>query len=230
MLKLVMVRHGQSEYNLENKFTGWRDVNLSEQGIGEAHEAGSLLKAGGYTFDVAYTSVLRRAIKTLWIVLEELDHMWIPVHCSWRLNERHYGALQDLDKSATARKYGDEQVHIWRRSFDIPPPALTEDDPRHYGEDPRYGNLEPGELPRAESLKDTLSRVLPYYHDAIYPSLKEGKHVIIAAHGNSLRALVKHLDNVSDEEIPKLEIPTGIPLVYEFDARLRVLGHYYLQK
>ena len=230
MLKLVLLRHGQSAYNLENKFTGWRDVDLSDQGIREAHEAGALLKAGGYTFDVAYTSVLRRAVKTLWIVLEELDLMWIPVHCNWRLNERHYGALQDLDKKATADKYGEQQVHIWRRSYNIPPPPLRDDDPRRYTDDPRYRNLEPGELPKSESLQDTLTRVLPCYHDAIYPSLKEGRHVIIAAHGNSLRSLVKHLDNVSDEKITELEIPTGTPLVYEFDTSLRVIRHYYLHK
>lgn len=230
MLKLVLLRHGQSAYNLENKFTGWKDVDLSDQGIREAHEAGALLKAGGYTFDVAYTSVLRRAIKTLWIVLEELDLMWIPIHCSWRLNERHYGALQDLDKKATADKYGEQQVHIWRRSYNIPPPPLSDDDPRQHIDDPRYRNLEPGELPKSESLQDTLVRVMPFYHDAIYPSLKEGKHVIIAAHGNSLRALVKHLDNVSDEKIPELEIPTGTPLVYELDSNLRVIRHYYLHK
>ena len=230
MLKLVLLRHGQSAYNLENRFTGWRDVDLSDQGIREAREAGALLKAGGYTFDVAYTSVLRRAVKTLWIVLEELDLMWIPVHCTWRLNERHYGALQDLDKKATADKYGDEQVHIWRRSYNTPPPPLEDDDPRQHADDPRYRNLEPNELPRSESLQDTLVRVLPCYHDAIYPSLKEGRHVIIAAHGNSLRALVKHLDNVSDEKITQLEIPTGTPLVYEFDTNLRVIRHYYLRK
>lgn len=230
MLKLVLLRHGQSAYNLENKFTGWKDVDLSDQGIREAHEAGALLKAGGYTFDVAYTSVLRRAIKTLWIVLEEMDLMWIPIHCSWRLNERHYGALQDLDKKATTDEYGERQVHIWRRSYNIPPPPLSDDDPRQHIDDPRYRNLEPGELPKSESLQDTLVRVLPSYHDAIYPSLKEGKHVIIAAHGNSLRALVKHLDNVSDEKIPELEIPTGTPLVYEFDSNLRVIRHYYLHK
>lgn len=230
MLKLVLLRHGQSIYNLENKFTGWRDVDLSEQGIREAHQAGASLMAAGFAFDVAYTSVLRRAIKTLWVVLEELDLMWIPVHCSWRLNERHYGALQDLDKKATAEKYGDEQVHIWRRSYDIPPPALSDEDPRQHRDDPRYRNLEPGELPRSESLLNTLTRVLPFWHDAVYPSLKEGKHVMIAAHGNSLRALVKHLDNISDDEITGLEIPTGVPLVYEFDTDLRVLGHYYLPK
>jgi len=230
MLKLVLLRHGQSIYNLENKFTGWKDVDLSAQGISEAHEAGATLKAAGFAFDVAYTSVLRRAIKTLWVVLEELDLMWIPVHCTWRLNERHYGGLQDLDKKATAEKYGDEQVHVWRRSYDVPPPALSDDDPRCHRNDPRYRNLEPGELPRSESLRSTLTRVLPCWHDAIYPSLKEGKHVVIAAHGNSLRSLVKHLDNVSDDEITKLEIPTGVPLVYEFDADLRVLRHYYLHK
>jgi len=227
MLKLVLLRHGQSAWNLENRFTGWTDVDLSDQGLREAHEAGRLLKAEGYTFDVAYTSVLRRAIRTLWIVLDELDLMWIPVHCSWRLNERHYGALQGLNKKATADKYGLEQVHIWRRSYNTSPPPLAETDPRHPSHDSRYLHLKE-ELPKTESLRDTLNRVLPYWHDAITPTLRQGKKVIVSAHGNSLRALVKHLDNISDEDIPGLDIPTGIPLVYELDDGLRALTHYYL--
>ena len=227
MVKLVLLRHGQSAWNLENRFTGWTDVDLSEQGVQEAREAGKLLKAGGYIFDVAYTSVLKRAIRTLWIVLDDLDLMWIPVHCSWRLNERHYGALQGLNKKATADKYGLEQVQIWRRSYDTSPPPLAETDPRDSTNDPRYVHLKE-ELPVTESLKDTLKRVLPYWHEAVTPALKQGKRVVISAHGNSLRALVKHLDNISDEDIPTLEIPTGAPLVYELDDRLRALTHYYL--
>jgi 2,3-bisphosphoglycerate-dependent phosphoglycerate mutase len=228
MLKCVLLRHGQSLWNLENRFTGWTDVDLSDQGVREAHEAGSLLKAQGYTFDVAYTSVLRRAIRTLWIVLDELDLMWIPVHCSWRLNERHYGALQGLNKQATADKYGLEQVHIWRRSYNTSPPPLADTDSRHPSHDPHYLHLAKGQLPQTESLRDTLNRVLPYWRQAIIPTLSRGKRVIISAHGNSLRALVKYLDNISDEDIPQLNIPTGIPLVYELNDRLRVLTHYYL--
>jgi len=227
MLKLVLLRHGQSTWNLENRFTGWTDVDLSDQGVREAHEAGRLLKTEGCTFDAAYTSVLKRAIRTLWIVLDELDLMWIPVHSSWRLNERHYGALQGLNKKATADKYGLEQVHIWRRSYDIAPLPLTETDPRNPSSDPRYLHVK-DELPKTESLRDTLNRVLPYWHEAITPTLRQGKKVIISAHGNSLRALVKYLDNISDEDIPKLDMPTGIPLVYELDERLRALTHYYL--
>jgi len=227
MVKLVLLRHGQSAWNLENRFTGWTDVDLSDQGIREAREAGRQLKAEGYTFDVAYTSVLKRAIRTLWIVLDDLDLMWIPVHCSWRLNERHYGALQGLNKKATADKYGLEQVQIWRRSYDTSPPPLEETDPRDSTNDPRYAHLK-DELPKTESLRDTLKRVLPYWHEVIIPTLKEGKKIIISAHGNSLRALVKHLDNISDEDIPTLEIPTGAPLVYELDDRFRAVTHYYL--
>lgn len=228
MSKLVLLRHGQSLWNLENRFTGWTDVDLSDQGIREAHQAGMLLKSEGYMFDVAYTSVLKRAIRTLWIVLDEMDLMWIPVYCSWRLNERHYGALQGLNKKATAEKYGIEQVHIWRRSYDTPPPPVSETDPRHPVFDPHYAHLKKEELPATESLKDTLKRVLPYWHEAIVPSLRQGKKVIISAHGNSLRALVKYLDNISDDDIVELNIPTGIPLVYELDDHLRVITHYYL--
>jgi 2,3-bisphosphoglycerate-dependent phosphoglycerate mutase len=228
MLKLVIIRHGQSIWNLENRFTGWTDVDLSDQGVKEAHEAGKLLKAEGYTFDIAYTSVLKRAIRTLWIVLDILDLMWIPVHCSWRLNERHYGALQGLNKKATIERYGAQQVHVWRRSYDTPPPGSAEMDPGHARHDPRYLFLKNGELPETESLKDTLNRVLPYWDEVIAPSLRQGKKVIISAHGNSIRALVKYLDQISDEDISELNIPTGIPLVYEFDDDLRARGHYYL--
>ncbi|MCX7669345.1 MAG: 2,3-diphosphoglycerate-dependent phosphoglycerate mutase, partial [Anaerolineae bacterium] len=215
MIKLVLLRHGESDWNKENRFTGWTDVDLSEKGIAEAHEAGKLLREGGYVFDVAYTSVLKRAIRTLWIVLDELDQMWIPIYNTWRLNERHYGALQGLNKAETAEKFGDKQVLIWRRSYDIRPPALTPDDPRYPGNDPRYAHLSKDELPLTECLKDTVARFLPYWHETIAPALKEGKRAIIAAHGNSLRALVKYLDNISDEDIIELNIPTGIPLVYE---------------
>jgi len=228
MKKLVLLRHSQSLWNLENKFTGWTDVDLSDQGIREAHQVGKVLKAEGYTFNVAYTSVLKRAIRTLWIVLDEMDLMWIPVHRSWRLNERHYGALQGLDKKATAQKYGAEQVHIWRRSYDVRPPALAVADPLHPRFDLRYADLKEEELPCTESLKDTLNRVLPYWHNAIVPSLREGKMILISAHGNSLRALVKYLDNVSDEDIMELNFPTGIPLVYELDDDLRTRTHYYM--
>lgn len=226
--KLVLLRHGQSLWNLENKFTGWTDVDLSKQGIGEAHQAGMLLKSEGYEFDVAYTSLLKRAIRTLWIVLDELDLMWIPVHRSWRLNERHYGALQGLNKKTTAKKYGVKQVQIWRRSYDIPPPALSKKDHKHPRFDPRYARLKEEELPSTESLKDTLKRVLPYWHEEILPSLMQGKRVIISAHGNSLRSLVKYLDDISDADIPNLNVPTGVPLVYEFDDKLQVKSHYYL--
>lgn len=228
MIKLVLLRHGESDWNKENRFTGWTDVDLSEKGIAEAHEAGKLLREGGYLFDVAYTSVLKRAIRTLWIVLDELDQMWIPIYNTWRLNERHYGALQGLNKAETAEKFGDKQVLIWRRSYDIRPPALTPDDPRYPGNDPRYAHLSKDELPLTECLKDTVARFLPYWHETIAPTLKAGKRVIISAHGNSLRALVKYLDNISDADIIELNIPTGIPLVYELDDDLKPLRHYYL--
>jgi 2,3-bisphosphoglycerate-dependent phosphoglycerate mutase len=228
MHKLVLLRHGESTWNLENRFTGWTDVDLSERGTVEAHRAGLLLKADGYIFDVAFTSVLKRAIRTLWIALDEMDQMWIPVHNSWRLNERHYGALQGLNKAETAAKYGDAQVKIWRRSYDIQPPALTQDDPRWPGRDPRYHQLPPHDIPLTECLKDTVGRFLPYWHDAIAPVIKSGERVIIAAHGNSLRALVKYLDNISEEAIVELNIPTGVPLVYELDADLKPMKHYYL--
>jgi 2,3-bisphosphoglycerate-dependent phosphoglycerate mutase len=228
MQKLVLLRHGESAWNKENRFTGWTDVDLSEKGCQEALEGARSLKADGYTFDVAYTSVLKRAIRTLWIVLDEMDLMWIPVCRSWRLNERHYGALQGLNKSETAAKYGEQQVKIWRRSYDIQPPALTADDPRYPGHDPRYRQLTPQELPLTECLKDTVARFLPYWHETIAPAVRQGRKVLIAAHGNSLRALVKYLDNVSDDEIVGLNIPTGIPLVYELDDALRPIRHYYL--
>ena len=228
MHKLVLLRHGESVWNRENRFTGWTDVDLSEKGVREAKEGGEVLKAEGYTFDVAYTSVLKRAIRTLWIVLDEMDLMWIPVHRSWRLNERHYGALQGLNKAETAAKFGEAQVKIWRRSYDIRPPELTADDERYPGRDPRYAGLSPEELPLTECLKDTVARFLPHWHQTIAPAIREGKKVLIAAHGNSLRALVKYLDNVSDEEIVELNIPTGMPLVYELDGDLKPLNRYYL--
>ncbi len=228
MHKLVLLRHGESTWNKENRFTGWTDVDLSEQGIGEAHRAGQLLKENGFAFDVAFTSVLKRAIRTLWITLEEMDAMWIPVQNSWRLNERHYGALQGLNKSETAAKYGDEQVHIWRRSYDVPPPALEPGDPRSPANDIRYKGLKKEEIPLTECLKDTVARFLPHWHDSIAPAVQSGKRVIIVAHGNSLRALVKYLDHVSEESIVELNIPTGIPLVYELDGQLRPLRNYYL--
>jgi 2,3-bisphosphoglycerate-dependent phosphoglycerate mutase len=228
MIRLVLLRHGESTWNLENRFTGWTDVDLTEQGILEAHEAGRLLKEGGYVFDLAYTSVLKRAIRTLWITLDEMDLMWIPVTRSWRLNERHYGALQGLNKKETAEKFGMEQVHVWRRSYDTPPPALNESDERFPGRDPRYAGLKPEDVPRTESLKDTLERVLPYWHEVIVPDLRGGKRVLIAAHGNSIRALVKYLDKIPDEVITELNIPTGIPLVYELDDQLHAVNHYYL--
>jgi len=228
MKKLVLLRHGESVWNKENRFTGWTDVDLSEKGLEEAKESGLVLKKEGYSFDIAYTSVLKRAIRTLWIALDEMDLMWIPVERTWRLNERHYGALQGLNKAETAAKHSDEQVHIWRRSYDVPPPPLEKNDKRYPGNDPRYKSLSEKELPRTECLKDTVERFLPYWHEAIAPAVKAGKKVLIAAHGNSLRALVKYLDNVSDEEIPKLNIPTGIPLVYELDDDLKPIKHYYL--
>jgi 2,3-bisphosphoglycerate-dependent phosphoglycerate mutase len=228
MKKLVLLRHGESTWNKENRFTGWTDVPLSEKGLHEAKEAGRLLLEEGYIFDVAYTSVLKRAIKTLWIALEEMDLMWIPILNSWRLNERHYGALQGLNKAETAEKHGIEQVKIWRRSYDIPPPALAKDDERYPGKDPRYVNLRPEEIPQTEALKDTVRRFLPYWHETVAPVVREGKRVIIAAHGNSIRALVKYLDNVSDSEIVGLNIPTGIPLVYELEDDLKPIRSYYL--
>lgn len=228
MPKLVLLRHGESDWNKENRFTGWTDVDLSTKGRQEAKEAGEVLKAGGYTFDVAYTSVLKRAIRTLWMTLDELDLMWIPVHRSWRLNERHYGALQGLNKSETAAKFGEDQVKIWRRSYDIPPPALTPDDERYPGRDPRYKSLTPQELPLTECLKDTVNRFLPYWHETIAPAVRNGQRVLIAAHGNSLRALVKYLDNVSEEAIVNLNIPTGMPLVYKLDSELKPERSYYL--
>ncbi len=228
MQKLVLLRHGESDWNKENRFTGWTDVDLSAKGRQEAKEAGEALKAGGYTFDVAYTSVLKRAIRTLWMTLDELDLMWIPVHRSWRLNERHYGALQGLNKSETAAKFGEDQVKIWRRSYDIPPPALTPEDERYPGRDPRYKSLTPQDLPLTECLKDTVNRFLPYWHETIAPAVRNGQRVLIAAHGNSLRALVKYLDNISEEAIVNLNIPTGMPLVYELDSELRPQRSYYL--
>lgn len=228
MYKLVLLRHGESVWNKENRFTGWTDVDLSERGVAEAHEAGQVLKAEGYTFDLAYTSVLKRAIRTLWIALDELDLMWIEVQRSWRLNERHYGALQGLNKAETAAKFGDDQVLIWRRSYDTRPPALEKTAPQYPGNDPRYHDLKETELPVTECLKDTVARFLPYWKTTIAPTVKEGRRVLIAAHGNSLRALVKYLDKVSEEEIIGLNIPTGIPLVYELDERLNPLQHYYL--
>jgi 2,3-bisphosphoglycerate-dependent phosphoglycerate mutase len=228
MHKVVLLRHGQSTWNLENRFTGWTDVDLSPTGYEEAKTAAALLGDGGFTFDVAYTSVLKRAIRTLWIALDAMDLMWIPVHRDWRLNERHYGALQGLNKAETAAKYGDEQVKIWRRSYATPPPALTRDDPRWPGNDPRYAGLAPGEVPLAESLADTVERFLPAWREVIGPQVAAGRKVLIAAHGNSLRALVKYLDGISDEAIVELNIPTGIPLVYELDGDLRARRHYYL--
>jgi 2,3-bisphosphoglycerate-dependent phosphoglycerate mutase len=228
MLKLVLLRHGESTWNLDNRFTGWTDVDLSERGIQEAHESARLMTAQGLDLDVAYTSVLKRAIRTLWIVQDDMDRMWLPVHRHWRLNERHYGALQGLNKRETALKFGEQQVHLWRRSYDVPPPALDPNDERHPRFDRRYAGLTPEELPATESLKDTYDRVLPFWHVTIVPELRSGKRVLISAHGNTLRALIKYLDGLSDEAIVKLNVPTGIPLVYELDEELRVLKHYYL--
>ncbi|PJC48276.1 MAG: 2,3-diphosphoglycerate-dependent phosphoglycerate mutase [Candidatus Omnitrophica bacterium CG_4_9_14_0_2_um_filter_42_8] len=227
-IRLVLLRHGESVWNKENKFTGWTDVDLSEKGMVEAREAGKVLKKEGYEFDAAYTSVLKRAIRTLWFVLDEMDLMWIPIYNSWRLNERHYGALQGLNKSEMAKEFGEEQVLIWRRSYDIPPKPLDKKDERYPGNDPIYKGLAEKDIPLTESLKETVARVIPYWRETISPSLKSGKKVIIAAHGNSLRALVKYLDNISEEEIVKLNIPTGIPLVYELTKDLKPLKHYYL--
>src|SRR3979490_1922692 len=228
MHKLVLLRHGESTWNRENRFTGWKDVDLSERGLVEAAEAGRLLREEDYAFDLAFTSLLKRAIRTLWIGLDVLDRMWIPVVKDWRLNERHYGALEGLNKAETTAKHGEAQVKIWRRSYDIPPPPLKPDDPRHPSFDPRYAGLSPQELPVTESLKDTVARVIPYWRDAIAPSILADKHVVIAAHGNSLRALVKYLDGISESAIVELNIPTGIPLVYELDDDLKPLRHYYL--
>ncbi|MEW6198455.1 MAG: 2,3-diphosphoglycerate-dependent phosphoglycerate mutase [Planctomycetota bacterium] len=228
MYTLVLLRHGESTWNKENRFTGWTDVDLSERGVEEAHAAGRTLLREGFTFDVAFTSVLKRAIRTLWIALDEMDLMWIPVYRHWRLNERHYGALQGLNKAEMAAKHGEEQVKVWRRSYDIPPPALELSDPRHPRHDPRYARLDPATLPSTESLKLTVERFLPYWHDAIVPAVRFGQRVLIVAHGNSLRALVKFLDNVSDAEIVGLNIPTGVPLVYELNEQLRPIRHRYL--
>ena len=228
MYKLVLVRHGESDWNRENRFTGWTDVDLSEQGLKEARTAGEVLRAEGFTFDVAYTSVLKRAIRTLWIILDQLDLMWIPVQHSWRLNERHYGALQGLNKAETAAQFGDDQVKIWRRSYDIPPPALETSDPRHPRFDARYAGIDPSLLPATESLKDTLARVQPFWEARIAPELRAGRNVLVAAHGNSLRAMVKMLDNVPESDIVELNIPTGVPLLYDLDDTLKPKGSRYL--
>ena len=228
MKKIVLLRHGESTWNKENRFTGWTDVDLSEKGVEEAVEGGRVLAREGFIFDLAFTSVLKRAIKTLWIVLEEMDLMWIPIIHNWRLNERHYGALQGLNKAETAEKHGMEQVKIWRRSYDIRPPELTTTDPRYSGNDPRYADLRPEEIPLSECLKDTVERFLPYWHETITPAVRQGKRVLIAAHGNSLRALVKYLDKIPDDRIVGLNIPTGIPLVYELEEDLKPIRSYYL--
>ncbi len=228
MKKIVLLRHGESTWNKENRFTGWTDVDLTPRGLQEAQNAGRLLREQGYTFDIAYTSVLKRAIRTLWITLDEMDQMWIPIQHTWRLNERHYGALQGLNKAETAAQYGDEQVLIWRRSYDARPPALTIDDDRYPGADPRYNNLTHDDIPLTECLKDTVARFLPYWNTTIAPQVQAGKSVIIVAHGNSLRALVKYLDNMSEEEILNRNIPTGVPLVYELDDNLKPIQNYYL--
>jgi len=228
LIKLVLLRHGESTWNKENRFTGWTDVDLSEKGKDEAKKAGQILKEQGYSFDTAYTSVLKRAIRTLWLVMDEMDLMWIPVYRSWRLNERHYGALQGLNKAETAARFGEQQVLIWRRSFDIQPPSLTREDERYPGNDPRYKGLNRQELPLTESLKDTVARVMPYWYETLAPTLKSGKKIIISAHGNSMRALVKYLDNISDSDIVGLNIPTGIPLIYELNSELKPIKHYYL--
>jgi 2,3-bisphosphoglycerate-dependent phosphoglycerate mutase len=228
MHKLVLIRHGESTWNLENRFTGWTDVDLTATGVQQAQAAGRLLKAEGYEFDLCQTSVLKRAIHTLWHCLDAMDRTWLPVVKSWRLNERHYGALQGLNKAETAKKFGDDQVLVWRRSYDIPPPALEAGDPRGEAGDPRYARLAPGQVPLTECLKDTVDRVLPFWNESMAPALRAGKRVLVAAHGNSIRALVKYLDGVSDADIVGLNIPNGIPLVYELDAELRPLRHYYL--
>lgn len=228
MHKIVLLRHGESAWNKENRFTGWTDIDLSEKGIEEAKKAGEVLKKEGYVFDVAFTSVLKRSIRTLWIVLDEMDLMWIPVYNSWRLNEKHYGALQGLNKKEMAQKYGEEQVLLWRRDYNTPPPALEKSDKRHPVHDPRYKDLKPSEIPATECLRDTVTRFLPYWKETIAPVVKSGKKVLISAHGNSLRALVKYLDNISDKDIIDLNIPTGIPLVYELDTNLKPIKHYYI--
>ncbi|MFP4416016.1 MAG: 2,3-diphosphoglycerate-dependent phosphoglycerate mutase [Chitinivibrionales bacterium] len=228
MHKLVLIRHGESTWNKANRFTGWTDVDLSEKGVQEAKTAGQFLLKDNFQFDIAFTSVLKRAIRTLWIVLDELDQMWIPVTRSWRLNERHYGALQGLNKAEMTEKHGEKQVHIWRRSYNIPPPELTPDDKRYPGHERKYADLDRTLLPTTESLKDTVNRFVPYWEQTIEPAIRAGSKVLIAAHGNSLRALVKYLDNISDEEIPRLNIPTGVPLVYELDDELKPMTHYYL--
>ncbi|MCC6474268.1 MAG: 2,3-diphosphoglycerate-dependent phosphoglycerate mutase [Burkholderiales bacterium] len=228
MHKIVLLRHGESAWNQENRFTGWTDVDLTERGRQEARLAGKLMRDAGFRFELAYTSVLKRAIRTLWIALEEMDRMWIPVTPSWRLNERHYGALQGLDKAETAARFGEKQVHLWRRSYDVPPPALAPGDPRHPGSDPKYTGLTAAELPLTECLKDTVARFVPYWEASIAPQVAAGRQVLVVAHGNSLRALVKYLDAVSDADIIDLNIPTGVPLVYELDGALRALTHYYL--
>jgi 2,3-bisphosphoglycerate-dependent phosphoglycerate mutase len=228
MYKLVLIRHGESTWNLENRFTGWTDVELTPTGVEQAKQSGRLLKEAGYEFDLAYTSVLKRAVWTLWHCLDQMDRTWLPVVHSWRLNERHYGALQGLNKADMAKQYGDAQVLVWRRSYDTPPPALAEDDPRSERSDPRYARLEPGQVPLTECLKDTVARVLPFWQESVAPAVRAGKRIVIAAHGNSIRALVKYLDGISDEDIVSLNIPNGIPLVYELDADLRPIRHYYL--
>ncbi|MFN4899618.1 MAG: 2,3-diphosphoglycerate-dependent phosphoglycerate mutase [Burkholderiales bacterium] len=228
MYKFVLIRHGESIWNLENRFTGWADVDLTPTGIEQAQAAGRLLKAEGYEFDLAYTSVLKRAIHTLWHTLDAMDRQWLPVHNSWRLNERHYGALQGLNKAETAQKFGNEQVMVWRRSYDTPPPALEATDPRCERADLRYAKLKAQEIPLTECLKDTVARVIPLWTDSMAPAIKAGKHIVVAAHGNSIRALIKYLDNISDEDIVNLNIPNGIPLVYELDAHLKPIKHYFL--
>ena len=228
MYKLVLIRHGESTWNLENRFTGWTDVDLTPTGVSQAMSAGKLLKAEGYDFDLCYTSVLKRAIHTLWYALDEMDRTWLPVQHSWRLNERHYGALQGLNKGETAKKFGDEQVLVWRRSYDTPPPALEASDPRSERGDIRYASLAPEQIPLTECLKDTVARVLPFWNETMAPAILRGQRVVVAAHGNSIRALVKYLDNISDDDIVGLNIPNGIPLVYELDAQLKPLRHYYL--
>lgn len=228
MYKIVFMRHGESTWNLDNRFTGWTDVDLTEKGAAEAREAGKLLRDAGFSFDLAYTSVLKRAIRTLWLALDEMDRMWIPIKHSWRLNERHYGALQGLNKAETAAKFGDEQVLVWRRSYDVPPNPLEPHDSRTSYNDPRYANLKREEIPLTECLKDTVARVIPYWNEEIAPAIRAGKSIVVSAHGNSLRALIKYLDKVSDDDIVKLNIPNGQPLVYELDADLQPIRHYYL--